>query len=80
MFLLLMGSCSIWWPSKQQPKEAKSSDEADNIVLSGAADECMWLRRLLIKIGFQPKSPSGLFEDNRGVTDLSKNLKFHAHT
>ena len=38
--------------SKQQLTAAKSSIEAEYITLSGAADECMWLCRLLMEIGF----------------------------
>lgn len=79
-YVFLLGSCCVSWRSKQQPTVAKSSTEAEYIALSGASDECIWLRRLLTEIGFQQKLPLVLFEDNRGAIDLSKNPKFHDRT
>ena len=42
----------IYWKSKLQPLTAKSTHAAELIALSFAADEGLWLRRLLIEIGF----------------------------
>ena len=42
----------ICWRSKLQPFTAKSTHAAEPIALSFAADEGVWLRRLLLEIGF----------------------------
>ena len=42
----------ICWRSKLQPLTAKSTHAAELIALSFAADEGIWLRRLLLEIGF----------------------------
>ena len=42
----------ICWRSKLQPLTAKSTHAAELIALSFASDEGVWLRRLLLEIGF----------------------------
>ena len=42
----------VQWRSKLQPMTAKSTHAAELIALSFAADEGVWLRRLLLEIGF----------------------------
>ena len=40
------------WKSKLQPLTAASTHEAELIAMSFAADEAIWLRRLLLEVGF----------------------------
>ena len=42
----------VMWRSKLQPLTAKSTHAAELIALSFASDEGVWLRRLLLEIGF----------------------------
>ena len=51
MAFFLFGNM-ICWRSKLQPFTAKSTHAAELIALSFAADEGVWLRRLLLEIGF----------------------------
>ena len=51
MAFFLFGNL-ISWRSKLQPFTAKSTHAAELIALSFAADEGVWLRRLLLEIGF----------------------------
>ena len=51
MAFFLFGNL-ICWRSKLQPFTAKSTHAAELIALSFAADEGVWLRRLLLEIGF----------------------------
>ena len=51
MAFFLFGNL-ICWRSKLQPLTAKSTHAAELIALSFAADEGVWLRRLLLEIGF----------------------------
>ena len=59
---------------------ARSSTEAEYVALSAAAQECIWLRRLLKDLGFGDDKPTTLHEDNNGALELSKNPKFHQRT
>jgi len=51
MAFFLFG-CLICWRSKLQPFTAKSTHAAELVALSFAADEGIWLRRLLLELGF----------------------------
>ena len=44
--------CLVNWKSKLQPLTAASTHEAELIAMSFAADEAIWLRRLLLEVGF----------------------------
>ena len=50
------------------------------MALISAAQEAVWLRRLLNDIGLTQETPSLIYEDNRGAIQLSKNAKFHNRT
>ena len=45
-----------------------------------AAQEAIWLRRLLNDIGVGINNPTAIFEDNQGAIDLSRNPKHHNRT
>ena len=59
---------------------ARSTTEAEYVALSFAAQEAIWLRRLLSDVGFGGDDPTVLYEDNNGAIDLSKNPKYHNRT
>ena len=66
------------WKSKLQPITAASTHESELIALAFAADEAVWLRRLLAEIGKISSDPvsciSGLSaSDSRA----DSSLKFH---
>jgi hypothetical protein len=42
----------VTWKSKLQPLTAGSTHEAELISMSFAADEAVWIRRLLLEVGF----------------------------
>ena len=44
--------CLVSWRSKLQPLTATSTHEAELIALTFAADEGVWLRRMLTEVGF----------------------------
>ena len=56
---------------------ALSNAEADYVALSGAAQECLWLRQLEAEIGYSPEGPTLIFEDNQSAIAMAKNLQFH---
>jgi hypothetical protein len=45
-------NCLVSWRSKLQPLTATSTHEAELIAMSFAADEGIWIRRLMLEMGF----------------------------
>ena len=75
-----IGQSTVRWCSKRQATVAKSTTEAEYVALSQATQEAVWLRHLLADLGYSMNSPTIVFEDNQGATELSKNAKFHNRT
>ncbi|XP_055589903.1 uncharacterized protein LOC129742083 [Uranotaenia lowii] len=64
-FVFMMGGAAISWRSRQQSIVALSSMESEYVSLSEAAQETVWLRRLLTDLGLSQKQPTTLYEDNQ---------------
>ena len=79
-YMFQIGGATISWCSKRQLTVARSSTEAEYVALSAAAQECIWLRRLLTDFMLGDDKPTTLYEDNTGALELSKNPKFHNRT
>ena len=79
-YLFMIGGATVSWSSKKQATVAKSTTEAEYVALSFAAQEAIWLRRLMADIGFGDVNPTVILEDNNGAIDLSKNPKHHNRT
>jgi hypothetical protein len=79
-YVFQIGNATINWCSKRQQTVARSSTEAEYMALSAAAQECIWLRRLLKDFGIGGDKPTTIHEDNNGAIELSKNAKFHNRT
>ena len=75
-YVFKIANSTVSWCSKRQSSVAKSTTEAEYIALSLAAQEAIWLRRLLFEID----SLTTLYEDNQRAIELSKNPKFHNRT
>jgi len=56
---------------------ALSTTEAEYVALSGAAQECLWLRQLELELGYPPEGPTLIFEDNQSAIAMAKNPQFH---
>ena len=78
VFFLANGAIS--WLSKKQATVALSTAESEYIALSQAAQEAIWLRRLLQDIGMKFESPTQVNEDNQGAIAMAKNPVAHART
>lgn len=77
IFLLAGGAVS--WLSKKQATVALSTAEAEYIALSQAAQEGVWLRRLLTELGMETTA-TVILEDNQGAIAIAKNPVDHART
>ena len=74
----------ISWSSKKQKCVALSTAETKYVALSGADQECLWLRQLEVELGCLPEGPTLMFEDNQSTIALAKNpvpwaSKAHRH-
>jgi len=79
-YLFMLSGGSISWSSKLQPTVALSSTEAEYMAVSSAAQEAIFLRRLLDDLGFPQSGPTTIFEDNQGCIYLSENSGLQQRT
>ena len=65
------GSCvSV---SKKSTIIALSSTEAEYVGMFEASKIILWLRQLLLELGFPPTQPTILYEDNKSAIHISEN-------
>lgn len=70
----------ISWSCKKQDCVALSSTEAEYVALADAAQEGVWLRRLLADFNMQQNEPTLIFEDNQSCLKLINSDKFSHRT
>ena len=75
-----LGGAKISWKSKRQSIVALSTTEAEYVALCHAAQEVVWLRRLLASVNLVQAEPTKVHEDNQGTMALSRNPKSHPRT
>ena len=66
-------SGAVSWKSSFQKTAATSSTQAEYQALSEAVCEGLWLRKLLIELGFVQANGTTIWQDNLGATTLAKN-------
>ena len=69
-FLFFYG-CVIHWFSKMQRSVALSSAEAEFFGAMLAAKEVIFLRELLVDLGFPPSGPTPMRSDSKSAVDMS---------
>jgi hypothetical protein len=74
-----LGSGMITWSTRTQKTVSLSSCKAEYITACHAAQEIVWLRALLLAIGFPQTAPTPLLCDNQGSIILSGDPSFHTH-
>jgi hypothetical protein len=75
-----IGNAPIEWSSKRQPTVAMSTIEAEYRVLSDAAKDVMYLRKLFAELRIGGNEPTPILSDNQSCIKLVNNLVLHAHT
>ena len=76
-YIFTMSGAAISWMSKKQNCVALSTAEAEYMALSSAAQESVWLERLLGEMNERSGKPIVVFEDNQSTICMAKNPKFH---
>lgn len=79
-YVFLMGGSAVSWKSQKQRTTALSSTEAEYISLSEATKEAIYLRRLLLELGFENAAKISMHVDNRGAECLANDPVYHSRT
>ncbi|EOX94119.1 Uncharacterized protein TCM_003333 [Theobroma cacao] len=61
-------------------EDVKSTSESKYVVAAEAANQALWLRKLLVDIKFEQKFPTDLFIDNKSAIAIAKNPIWHGKT
>ena len=64
-YITKLGSSLIGWGARKQASVALSTCEAEYFALSVAAQEIIWMRKVLMEIGFPPLKATPLRSDNQ---------------
>ncbi len=75
--MFLFAGAVVSWLSQRQPVVALSSTEAEYVALSSAAQQAIWLRRLLTELSVNTSAPTPICEDNQGAICLASNPIAH---
>ena len=78
--LFILSNGAVSWLSKRQSTVSLSTTEAEYVSLSSAAQEAIWLRRLLAELGLNELEPTTIREDNQGAIAIAKNPVSHSRT
>ena len=76
-YMLQIAGGPVSWKSRKQDTVALSTAEAEYVALSIAAQECVWMRRLLSELGNPPGGPTTILEDNQSSIATARNPQFH---
>lgn len=79
-YVFTIGTGAICWNAKKQEVVAQSTAEAEYISLAAAANQAVWLRKLLEDLGQNQDSPVDLFCDNKSAIAIAQNPVQHGRT
>ena len=79
-FLFSINGTPITWSSRKQSCVALSSTESEYRALVEATKEAIWIKDLLIELGFLEQNSTTIFCDNQSSIKISKNPIYHSKT
>jgi len=74
--IFLMSNGAVSWLSNRQTIVALSTTEAEYVALTSAAQEVVWLRRLLRDLDVDISQPTIIYEDNQSAIAIAKSENF----
>ncbi|XP_028116204.1 putative disease resistance protein RGA4 [Camellia sinensis] len=75
-----LGSGVFSWCSKKQEIVAQSTAEAEFIAATAAANQALWLRKVLSDLHMVQNEGTEIFVDNQAAIAISRNPVFHGKT
>ncbi|CAL3972652.1 unnamed protein product [Diplocarpon coronariae] len=75
-----LANCLFSWKSKLQSIIAQSTTEAEYIAINSAAKEAVYIKQILLELGFYIQNKLPLYTDNNRALLLAKNPQFHERT
>ena len=69
----MMCGATILWAVRLQPTSALSTVEAEYKALTAVAQECGFIKKLLLSLGIILEKDTKMFEDNIGCISLANN-------
>ncbi|WP_289460298.1 Ty1/Copia family ribonuclease HI, partial [Klebsiella pneumoniae] len=79
-YILSIANAAVSFVSKKQVSTALSTCEAEIHAASLAALEIVFIRGLLIDLGYEPKNATSLRVDNSSTIDVAKDPMLHKVT
>ena len=74
------GSGVFSWCSKKQNIVAQSTAEAEFIAATAAANQALWIRKVLVDLNLKQEGCTEVFVDNQAAIAISHNPVFHGKT
>jgi hypothetical protein len=79
-YVFQLSGSAITWRSKKQTVVALSTAEAEYIALASAAQEAVWLKRLISDLQGSEEKTITIYEDNQSAICMGKNQQYHGRT
>ncbi|KAL7277877.1 hypothetical protein ACG7TL_008824 [Trametes sanguinea] len=79
-YCFFLGSGAITWAARKQATVSASTTEAEYIAAHAASQELVWLRAVLLALGFPQSIVMPLHTNNTGTISLSKDPANHSRT
>ena len=75
-YVFLVNGGAVSWRSTKTPLQVLNAAEAEIVSLSSATQECRFLRKLCIEMGFHQHRPTIIYEDCEAAVALSNETRF----
>ncbi|XP_078427936.1 secreted RxLR effector protein 161-like [Wolffia australiana] len=79
-YAIYVGGSLVTWRSQKQYVVSRSSAKSEYRAMAYTATKMVWLRSLLIELGFPPPSPMRMYCDNEAATFIASNDTFRTRT
>ncbi|SGY56044.1 BQ5605_C006g04104 [Microbotryum silenes-dioicae] len=80
VYTFVFTGAAVSWSSCLQSRVADSTCDAENLALSHAGKEAIFLHQLFGELGLPSSRPVLIYGNNQGANTLTKNPVFHART
>ena len=79
-YCFTFGSGCFSWCSKKQEIVAQSTAEAEFVAATAAANQALWLRKIMVDLQLKEDDSTVIFVDNQAAIAISQNPVFHRRT